>query len=438
MIPHHLLRQRRKSVVANMETNSLLVLLAGEQLLRNADVEYPFRQDSSFLYFTGFEEPNAALLIRKDAEGKYEEILYVQPKMKEKEVWTGVLAGVEGGRAISGVEDVRLWPDLEQDLNGLSKDLHLFYFDKDGYSFKELRKSICASLGHGTIQPTYSLVRPLRVIKDAWEIEQLQQANDYAIAAHKRAFQFAVQALRSGKSLYEYQVAAEIYHEFDRQGLAWSYPAIVAGGNNACVLHYTAQRSALRGDDLMLIDAGCEVNGYAADVTRVYPLSGMFSSAQKLLYEIVVMAQQKAIAEIESAGSTMRSFHNVAVASLVEGLVQTGILKGTREEIVSKRLYLPYYMHGTGHFLGLDVHDVGIVTNAEGQREDIALVPGMVMTVEPGLYIPADDVSVPAEFRGIGIRIEDDIVKTATGILNLTAGLEKDCSALEQLILARK
>lgn len=431
MIPVEILQKRREKVAAQLPISAVAVFLSGEQLLRNSDVEYPFRQESNFWYVTGFEEPGAAFLIYKNRLGEITEILYVQPKEPEKEVWTGVRAGVVGAKEIAGIGEVKLWSDLESDWEKLIQGREAIYLDHDGYSYQELRKRLVAKRN---CMSATSLIRPLRLYKELWEVEQMQLANTIAIGAHQSAIKKMRARIEQKEPVFEYQVEADLYHAFRYQGSQWSYPAIVAGGNNACTLHYIKNESLLNKGDLLLIDAGCEVSGYAADITRCYPVSGKFSSAQKAVYEVVLRAQLAAIEEITRPGATMRSFHEVTVKVLTEGLIDLGILKGSIEDNLQQRSYCPYFMHGAGHFLGLDVHDIGNYKDEKGQRVDIILEPNMVVTVEPGLYFAATDESVPAEFRGIGIRIEDNILKTAAGVLNLTAALPKTVTEIEDLL----
>lgn len=443
MIPLSIVQQHRQKIADLMLPNSVLILFSADMIARNADVEYPFRQESSFWYCTGFDEPSSILVLRKNADDHVDERLYVQPREIEKEIWTGYRAGVSGAKAITGITDVKELPEFETDLSSLLSGMHMSYFDSNEHSYSPMRAVVTKLLNEcsrrspsenlTTNMKTNSLFRLARMYKDDWEIDQMQQSNTIAIAAHTKAVQMMRKRIQQGDTVYEYQVAADIYREFQYQGLNWSYPAIVAGGNNACTLHYMQNNAQLRVSDLLLIDAGCELNYYASDITRCYPISGTFSSAQKAIYELVLQAQLASIAEVARPGATYASFHAVSTEVLTKGLLAMGLLQGSLEENIANRNYCKYFMHGIGHHIGLDVHDSGIYVSDQGTRAPLPLTAGMAVTVEPGLYLSATDETIPPEYRGIGIRIEDDIVKTENGILNLTADLAKTVSDIEKL-----
>lgn len=422
-IPKEIVIARRSKLATLLLPNSLLIVLSASDLIRNHDVVYPFRQASSFWYLTGINQKDLAYIMYKDTDGQVEERIYFVSQLAAEARWVGTGMGIQDLQEISGIETFISGDKFAHDLVILTKGSSQCYFEP-ATCYHPLAVSIPHDL---RFTSSRTLLAGLRMYKDHWELEQMQKAADISIRAHSRA----VKRLLSPHT-YEYHVAAALEYEYTQANCRWAYPSIVAGGNNACTLHYINNNQLLTKNTLCLIDAGCEYNYYAADITRTYPVSGKYSDAQRKIYEIVLAAQEAAILAIQHSQATMKSYHLAAVNVLVQGLIDLNILQGSVIEHVRKRSYQTYFNHSTGHFLGLDVHDSGIYKDDQGQPSP--LTNGMVVTVEPGLYFAKDDLSVPAEFRGIGIRIEDDIVKTDQGIQNLTVALPKTVEQIEQWI----
>jgi Xaa-Pro aminopeptidase len=407
------------------------LLVAPPHHHRNADSEYRYRQGSDLFYLTGWEDPEAVALFRPGAEQPF--VMFVQPKDPEREVWTGRREGVEGA-----VE--RYGADAAYPIAEFASRLPTLLF---GYGTLHYRAGEDARLGHTVFGAVQSMARPaarnggeipwrfiepgrlvgeMRVKKEPAELVTLREAARLSCEAHTLA-------MRSGRpGVHEYEVEALVDGWFRRHGgNGPGYTTIVGGGANACILHYITNRDALRAGDLCLVDAGCEYRYYTADITRTWPVSGRFSAPQRAVYEVVLDAQMRAI-DAARVGRNYREMHDIAVRRLTEGMVALGLLQGGVDELIHKEAFKKYYMHGTGHWLGLDVHDAGVYWHGFDSRK---LEPGMVLTVEPGLYIPADDETAPAELRGIGIRIEDDIHVTETGPENLTAACPKSIADVE-------
>lgn len=430
-------RQRRAHLMEKIGQGTAIFQSAPTAVMHN-DVEYVFRQDSDFFYLTGFNEPEAvAVLAPHHAEHQF--ILFVQPKDPEKETWTGYRYGVEGAKERFGADAAYPITELETQLpQYLEKADRIYYHLGRDHHFNEVVlnhwQRLMATYPKKGIAPRalenpHPLIHPLRQIKSVEELALLRQACRISAEAHNRARQF------TQVGHYEYQVQAEIEHTFRLQGaLGPAYPSIVATGANACILHYINNDAQIQANDLILIDAGCSYGYYNGDITRTFPVSGKFTPEQKALYEIVLAAQRQAIAEVQ-VGNPYNQIHDTAVRVLVEGLKDLGLLVGDSEAIIKEEQYKPFYMHRTGHWLGLDVHDAGAYKVNEATW--LSLQPGQVLTVEPGLYIapdikPADgQPEVPQQWRGIGIRIEDDVLVTATGPEVLTADVPKAVADLE-------
>ncbi len=440
-IPHSELTTRRQKILDNMEDNSVFILFSAQIISRNADVEYPFRQDSSFWYLTGHNEPNSCLILSKKSNLEktvtHQQIL-TRGRNKAQEIWTGRQLDIVEVSELVDIADVGLFEDLEIILPQALVGTQTVYVDLGG-SYQHFHDQIqtlifgnqrrSSSENITTIHKTSILTTPLRLIKSQWEIAQLQISSDIAIIAHKNIGK----RIRQDSNLYENQIEADLYHSFKSQNVDWSYPAIVASGSNACILHYIQNDQIIQKNGLVLVDAGCEYGYYASDITRCYPAGGKFSEPQKEIYNLVLKAQLECIAELGRPNATTISFHNKAVEVLTQGLINLSILTGSLEENIQNKTYSKYFMHGTGHFLGLDVHDVGSYKNLDGTRADTKLVAGMVLTVEPGLYFDPEDIFIPSQYRGIGVRIEDNIVITKNGTLNLTQNLPKSIDAIEGL-----
>jgi Xaa-Pro aminopeptidase len=406
-----------------MGEGAVALLLGARPATRSADTHYPFRQDSDFHYLTGFDHPNAAAVLRAGSEPGY--TLFVEPRDPALETWTGYRPGVEGAVRDHGADAAHprdeLLTRLPELVRGATRLLHVLGRDaavdaKLVATIDEMRlRSRTGVVPPSQIVDPRSVVHELRLRKEPAELDVMRRAAAITAEAHQAGARLA----RAG--VYEYEVEAAIDYTFRRRGSAGpAYETIVGGGRNATVLHYVANSDKLRQGDLVVVDAGCELEGYASDVTRTYPVGGRYEGPMKALYEVVLTAQEAAL-EQARPGNTLEDVHRASLHALVDGLVALGILAGERDELVAKQAYSPYFMHRTSHWLGLDVHDVGSYAVAGKPRP---LEPGMVFTVEPGLYV-SPDAATDVRFRGIGVRIEDDVVVTESGHENLTAGIPK-------------
>lgn len=429
-------QERRDILAGEMGLRSIAIIATSPVALRNRDADYKYRADSSFFYLTGFAEPEAVAVIEtfdSEEEG-YTYSLFCRERDREMEIWNGYRAGVDG--AVDDYEaDEAYAIDLldEEILEKLQNKDKLFY--RVGHSAEfdaRVAKWIAQASGEsrrGKSAPAQivqldRIVDEMRLHKDANEIELMQIASDISAEAHTRA----MQTVRPG--MMEYALEAELNYVFGKNGCVPSYNSIVGGGENACILHYVENDKELKDGDLVLIDAACEYQFYASDITRTFPVNGKFSPEQKALYNIVLDAQIAAINAVQ-IGNSYKEPHNVAVRILVQGLLDLDIMQGNIEEIIETESFRQFYMHGTGHWLGMDVHDVGAYkTNGEWRSYE----EGMVVTVEPGLYIAPDDETVDPKWRGIGIRIEDDVVATQNGPLVLTAKVVKTVEDIEALM----
>ncbi|MBC7171045.1 MAG: aminopeptidase P N-terminal domain-containing protein [Polyangiaceae bacterium] len=426
---------RRREVLSRMG-GGVLVVPSTPVYIRNNDVEHAYRQDSDLYYLTGFDEPETVLVLR-EREGRPEAIFFVRPKNAEREIWDGYRAGVEGAVAEYGasvahsIEDLeRLLPDLLENTRRLFYRLGLYTtFDSRVLRAIDVVRSRAR---RGVYAPTEivdpgTIVHELRLRKDEQELALMRRAAEITGHAHRAAMEAAL------PGRYEYEVEAEIERAFRAGGSRRpAYESIVGSGPNATVLHYRSNSRRMEDGDLLLIDAGCEYGYYASDVTRTFPVGGRFTEAQRALYEIVLRSQKEAIAAVRP-GITMDDVHDVALRVLVEGLIELGLLEGSSSARIEDGGYRAYYMHRTSHFLGMDVHDVGSYFVDGAKR---LLEPGMILTVEPGLYV-GEHSEAPEAFRGNGIRIEDDIVVTETGYENLTAHIPKEADELETILGAR-
>lgn len=426
--------RRRKRLMDMMNTGGVAILPTAPLKHRNGDVEFPYRSDSDFFYLTGFPEPEAvAVLVPDRPQGEY--LLFCREKNPAMETWHGRRAGLEGACEEYGADDAFPITDLNDIVPGLLEDRErVFYtmgcdaeFDQQVLGWlnqvrSRYRAGVTApgefiSLGH--------LLHEMRLFKSAQEIKIMRQAAAISAAAHVRAMQCCRPGLR------EYQLEAELQHQFTQGGSrSPAYPCIVGGGANGCILHYTANADVLRDGDLVLIDAGAEYAGYASDITRTFPVNGRFSAEQRAVYETVLAAQLAAMKKIKP-GNHWNEPHEEAIRAITKGLVDLGILKGRVARLIKDKAYKPYYMHRTGHWLGMDVHDVGDYKVGGEWR---MLEPGMVMTVEPGLYLTAGTKGLPKRWWNIGIRIEDDVLVTRDGCEVLTAAAPKRPEQVEPLI----
>lgn len=426
--------RRRKNVMAQMEPDSIAIVPAAKEVIRNRDVEYPFRQDSDFYYLTGFAEPDAVLVLMPGRKhGQY--ILFCRDRDPKMELWNGYRAGPEGACSDYDADDAFPVSDIDDILPGLLEGRERVYyamgrhaeFDHKVMQWVNVIRSQVRTGAHppGEFLDLDHLLHDLRLYKSAAEIRLMKQAGKIAAEAHIRA----MKTCKPG--IGEYQLEAEIQHEFGRNGARFpAYNSIVGAGKNACILHYTENSGTVKDGDLVLIDAGCELEHYAADITRTFPANGIFSKEQKALYELVLKSQLAAIKTIKP-GNHWNQFHDATVKVITKGLVELGLLKGTVSQLIKKEAYKDFYMHRAGHWLGMDVHDVGDYKVGDKWR---VLEEGMVMTVEPGIYVAPDNKKVAKKWRGIGIRIEDDVVVTKTGCDVLTKHAPKTVKEIEALM----
>jgi Xaa-Pro aminopeptidase len=454
--------ERRARLAAQLGPGGIAIIPTAPERMRNRDSDYLYRFDSYFFYLTGFTEPNAWLILT--AEGH--STLLCQPKDLEREIWDGIRLGPEAAPATLGVDDALSVTELDQRLPRLLENRHTVWFpfaihtglhaQVDGWLQK-----VRARVRFGALCPEQQrdLCGPLdemRLIKDATEIATMKRASDISARAHIRAMQRSASMLRAGQDVREYHLDAELLHEFRQHGSQYpAYGSIVAAGANACILHYRADAAPVRDGDLVLIDAGCELDGYASDITRTFPANGRFSGPQRTLYDIVLASQEASVAATRP-GARFTDPHEAAVRVLAQGMLDTGLLNrntvGNVDDVIAQRAYFQFYMHRTGHWLGLDVHDCGSyvepseVGSIHERRDPLSgetikdrpsriLRQGMVLTLEPGLYVrPAP--GVPEAFRNIGIRIEDDALVTATGCELITRGVPVAADEIEALMRA--
>ena len=405
-------QRRRQQLLAGMQHGVALIPTAAEAV-RNRDSHYPYRYDSYFYYLTGFTEPEAVLLLVAGAQPR--SVLFCRDKDMEREIWDGFRYGPEVAREVFGVDEAYSLSRLDELAPQLLADQPRLYHALGADAAWDARVTGWLNQVRGQARSGVSapsevfdvrlLLDEMRLIKTPEEVQLMRRAAQISSGAHRRA----MQAARAG--LMEYEIEAELLHEFRRHGAqAPAYHSIVAGGANACVLHYVSNNAPLKDGELLLIDAGCELDGYASDITRTFPVNGRFSPAQKDLYQLVLAAQAAAIAAVRP-GAAWEAPHTAALAVLAQGFIDFGLCHGTPQAVLESGDYKRYYMHRTGHWLGLDVHDVGEYKRDGDWR---ALEPGMALTVEPGCYVrPAE--GVPRHFWDIGIRIEDDVVVTAAG-----------------------
>ena len=421
---------RRLRLAQAMQAGVAVIPTAPERI-RNRDTHYPYRFDSHFYYLTGFPEPEAALVVTAGAQPR--SLLFCREKNEERETWEGFRYGPGAAREAFGFDEALPISALDAKLAELLADQPALYYPVGADPQWDARamgwlNAVRANARAGVAAPervhdVRALIDEMRLVKDAHEMRLMRRAGSISSAAHRRA----MRAARAGR--FEYELEAELMHEFRSSGAQFpAYWPIVAGGANACVLHYVANDAPLREGDLVLIDAGCELAGYASDITRTFPVGAKFSAAQREVYEIVLAAQAAAIAKVR-AGNAWNEPHDAAVRVLAEGMRSLKLLKGSLDEVLEKETYKRFYMHRTGHWLGLDVHDAGEYKRAGKWR---TLAPGMTLTVEPGLYIRAA-ADVPQRLRGIGIRIEDDVLVTEAGCDVITAEAPKSIADIEAL-----
>jgi Xaa-Pro aminopeptidase len=416
-----------------MGRDSIAILPAAPVRHRNNDVEYAYRQDSDFHYVTGFGEPEAvAVLIPGREQAEY--ILFVRDRDPARETWDGRRAGPVGAIRDYGADDAFPIGDIDEILPGLLENRAKVFYTMGMYADFDQRvvgwvNGLRTQARNGRHPPQEfvaldHVLHDMRLFKSRSEVELMRESARIAAAAHVRAMRFC----RPGHR--EYEVMAELVHEFRRNNADTSYHPIVGGGANSCILHYRDNNQTLEEGDLLLVDAGCEYESYASDITRTFPVNGRFTPEQRAVYEIVLEANRAAIAKVKP-GNHWDDPHSAAVRVITQGLVKLGLLKGRPQKLEREGAYHRFFMHRTGHWLGIDVHDVGDYKVGDEWR---VLEPGMVMTIEPGIYIPGGSRGVPKRLHNIGIRIEDDVVVTKTGAEVLTANAPKDVAAIEALM----
>jgi Xaa-Pro aminopeptidase len=427
-------RPQLAEFMRRMEPNSVAILPAAREATRSNDTEYRFRQDSDFHYLTGFSEPDAIAVVAPGREARY--TLFVRPRDKEKEIWTGRRAGVEGAKESFGADAAFPVEEFQEKLTELLDGARNLYY-RLGDGNPELDRTLIRQLarmrtmGRRGVHPPQAVIDPgallheMRLFKSEEEVALMQRAADIAAEAHREA----MKAARPG--MKEYEIEALIEYHFRRSGAsAPAYNSIVGSGANATILHYVSNDATLTDGDLLLIDAGAEYDGFASDITRTFPVSGRFTGAQRDVYQLVLDCQRQCI-EMIAPGVTMEEMHRRSVEILTAGMVRLGLLQGDVEKLIEEEQYKKFYMHRLGHYLGLDVHDVGAY-HADGEPRPVEA--GMVMTVEPGLYIAADAEDIPEEYRGIGVRIEDDVLVTAEGYRVLTDKAPVEVEEIEALM----
>ncbi|WP_312374152.1 Xaa-Pro aminopeptidase [Stutzerimonas nitrititolerans] len=433
-IPKSEYARRRQTLMARMEPNSIAILPAAPMYIRNRDVEHVYRQDSDFQYLSGFPEPEAVIaLIPGREHGEY--VLFCRERDPERELWDGLRAGQDGAIAHYGADDAFPIGDIDDILPGLIEGRERVYYaigtnETFDHQLMEWIKMIRSKARQGAQPPSEfvaldHLLHDMRLYKSANEVKVMRHAAEISARAHVNA----MRASRAG--LHEYHLEAELDYEFRKGGAKMpAYGSIVAAGKNACILHYRENDAALEDGDLVLIDAGCEIDCYASDITRTFPVNGKFSPEQKAIYELVLAANEEAFKYI-APGKHWNEAHEATVRVITAGLVELGLLEGDVEALIAAEAHKAFYMHRAGHWLGLDVHDVGDYKIGGEWR---VLEPGMAMTVEPGIYIAADNQDVARKWRGIGVRIEDDVVVTKTGCEILTGGVPKAVAEIEALM----
>jgi len=420
---------RRRELMSTMQGNSIAIVAAAAEKVRSRDTLYPYKQATNLSYLCGFSEPESVLVLIPGRD-QGESILFCREKDKLRETWDGYRVGPEGAVADFAMDDAFPIGDLDDILPGLLEGKERVYYaiGKDADFDRHLMSwvnGIGGSSAPGEFVDLDHIVNEMRLIKTASELKLMRQAGEISARAHCRAMGIAK------PGIYEYQLQAEIEHEFMASGAtAPAYTSIVGGGKNGCILHYIENREKINNGDLVLIDAGCEYENYAADITRTFPINGKFSREQAAIYDIVLEAQVQAMAKI-APGATYNVANEITIAVITQGLVDLGILNGDVSELIEQQACKEFYMHSSGHWLGMDVHDVGDY-KIDGQWRDFE--PGMVLTVEPGIYIAPDSKNVADRWRGLAVRIEDNVAVTKTGCEDLTAGVPKKRSEIELLM----
>jgi len=420
--------ERRQRVLDAMGPDAVAIFIGARVATRSNDTEFPFRQDSDFWYLTGFDHPDAVAVLRTDAGPAY--TLFVQPRDRAAETWTGYRPGVEGACADYGADEAFPCDELLEKLPDiLERAVRVYHAlgrrpDVD-QKFVDVQEQLRGRTKLGfapaaDLRDPRSITHEMRLFKTDEEVALMREAADISREAHASAARLAM------PERWEYELEAELLHVFRRRGASGpAYNPIVGGGKNGAILHYVTNDRQLEKDTVVLIDAGAEFQCYASDVTRTYPVGGKFRGPARATYEVVLAAQEAALAAARP-GATLPELHDAATRVLVEGMISLGLVWGTVDDVIAREEHRAYYMHGTSHWLGLDVHDVGVYAERSGKSEDARkLEPGMVFTVEPGIYVREDEEQAPESLRGLGIRIEDDVVVTADGCENLNSAIPK-------------
>jgi Xaa-Pro aminopeptidase len=434
MQPYDDRRARLFSAIAE----GVAIIPSAQTSYRNSDTPYPFRQDSDFYYLTGFIEPEAVLVLASGI-GESRTALFLRERDRELEVWDGSRLGVEAAPGALGIDEAFPIEELTQRLSGYLIGARTLYYAQgvnepmDRVVHHALEDARSKARHGGKTPQVFAdpalVLHPMRLIKSEDEVATLRRAGDIT----RSGFVAAMRSTTPG--MFEYQIQAILEAEYRRGGAQnVAYESIVASGNNANTLHYVANRDRLPAGALLLVDSGCELDNYATDVTRTWPISGRFTTEQRAIYDLVLAAQKAAIERVRP-GIARNEFHDAAVATITDGLIDLGLLSGSVEEAIEQKRYRQYFMHGTGHWLGLDVHDVG--SYRDENDKPVRFAPGMVTTVEPGIYI-GNDLECPTGFRGIGVRIEDDILVTVDGNENLTAAIPKEIDELAATVGAER
>ncbi|MGH9946619.1 MAG: aminopeptidase P N-terminal domain-containing protein [Pyrinomonadaceae bacterium] len=435
------MRVQLKRFIEQMEEGSIAIIPAAHEQTRSYDTEFKFRQDSDFWYLTGFPEPDAIAVI--DPQNKTSQYtLYVRPRDAAMETWFGRRQGVEGAvknfKANKAISIEKFVADLPKLLNGHGTLYYRFAVDSDldqnilqYLSGQRVRRLKTAYPPHTIIDPTI-ILGEMRLHKSVDEVAHMQTAATIAAEAHI----LAMKKVKPGMNENQVESLMEAYMR-NKGASGVAYNSIIGGGDNATILHYVENNMPLKDGDLILIDAGAEFGGYASDITRTFPVNGKYTKAQREIYDVVLDVQEQCI-EYTKTGNTVKKRQEFSIELLTEGMVQLGLLKGKTKDLIKKKEYLKYYMHGVGHYLGLDVHDAGRYFTDQTAKNSKPFAPGMVLTVEPGLYIPPDDKTAPAKYRGIGVRIEDDVLVTADGNRNLTEKVPKNPEEIEDLMHNKK
>ena len=425
-------KKRRNKLSRLIGKDSIAILPTAPYKNRSRDTYYPYRPDSDFFYFTGFSEPDALMILAPGRpEGEF--ILLVRPKDPLKEIWDGHMEGLIGAKRNFGANQSYKIEDLIKVLAEVFPNRQKIFYtlgNQNDYDKKVIDafNQVKANQRRGGVVPTEvvslePLIHDMRLVKSREEISRMKESARISVEAHYKV----MDECKDG--VYEYQIQASINHQFGQYGAVPAYDSIVASGHNACTLHYIDNKDILKSGDLLLTDAGCEHQMYAADITRTVPVSGTFNEEQKAIYSIVLDTQKKAIESVRP-GQTFENIQNDAITNITKGLRKLGLLSGSLQSLIKNEAYKDFYMHGIGHWLGMDVHDVGAYMSDAGKSKQF--VPGMVLTIEPGIYISKKNKKVQKSWRGIGVRIEDDVLVTKKGCEVLTGKLSKEINEIEQ------